>query len=234
MLMLAGMPASSTDLAILKNGFSIRHLRRETKEDVTRLYTGQSGENYVDVATADIVRFEEEEELPAQPEVQRTAPALVIRLDEEIIAASKRHQLDPDLVMSLIKAESSFNAKAISAKGAKGLMQLMPETASYLGIKNPLDPVANVEGGTRYLRELLARYGNNPWLALAAYNAGPKRVEYYGGIPPYRETRTYIAKVMNEFGQKKLAERRLEQKRTANRVKAVNAQTEKSLGTQPE
>ena len=233
LLMLASLPAASTDLAILKNGFSIQHLNRESKEDVTRLYTGPNAENYVDVATSDIDRFEKEEEIPTPAKVPVTTPVPVIRLDEEIIAASKRHQVDPDLVMSLIKAESSFHTNAVSAKGAKGLMQLMPDTALKLGVENPLDPVANVEGGTRYLRELLARYGNNPWLALAAYNAGPNRVEYYRGIPPYRETRAYVAKVMNEFSQKKLVERRVEQKREAVRSRAVNPQTEKNLGKRP-
>src|SRR3974390_2002402 len=123
--MLSILPAASTDLAILKNGFSIRHLNRESKEDVTRLYTGPNAENYVDVATSDIDRFEKEEEIPTPAKVPVTTPVPVIRLDEEIIAASKRHQVDPDLVMSLIKAESSFHTTAVSAKGAKGLMQII-------------------------------------------------------------------------------------------------------------
>ena len=98
-------------------------------------------------------------------------------------------RLDPDLVNSVIKAESGFNVRAVSPKGAQGLMQLMPGTASQLGVPNAFDPQANVEGGREYLRELLERYNFDLVKALAAYNAGPQRVEQYGGVPPYYETR---------------------------------------------
>ena len=100
-------------------------------------------------------------------------------------AASGRYRLDPDLVSSVIRAESGFKVHAISPKGAQGLMQLMPGTASKLGVPNAFDPEANVDGGTRYLRELLERYNFDLIKALAAYNAGPHRVEQYKGVPPY-------------------------------------------------
>jgi len=114
--------------------------------------------------------------------------------------------LDPDLVSSVIKAESGFNVRAVSPKGAQGLMQLMPDTASKLGVPDAFDPQANVEGGTRYLRELLERYNFDLVKALAAYNAGPLRVEQYGGVPPYHETRAYVARIVKDFNKKKTAQ----------------------------
>ena len=121
-------------------------------------------------------------------------------------SASGRYRLDPDLVNSVIKAESGFNVRAVSPKGAQGLMQLMPGTASQLGVPNAFDPQANVEGGTKYLRELLERYNFDLVKALAAYNAGPQRVEQFGGVPPYYETRLYVARIVKDFNKKKAAE----------------------------
>jgi soluble lytic murein transglycosylase-like protein len=106
----------------------------------------------------------------------------------------------------VIKAESGFNVRAVSPKGAQGLMQLMPGTASQLGVPNAFDPQANVEGGTRYLRELLERYNFDLVKALAAYNAGPQRVEQFGGVPPYYETRAYVARIVKDFNKKKVAQ----------------------------
>jgi soluble lytic murein transglycosylase-like protein len=91
-------------------------------------------------------------------------------------------------------------------------MQLMPQTASQLGVANPFDPKANVDGGTKYLRELIERYNFDLVKALAAYNAGPQRVEQYGGVPPYRETRAYVARIVRDFNKKKLAQQKLAQK----------------------
>ncbi len=110
---------------------------------------------------------------------------------------AKKKGLEPDLVKAIIKAESNFNPKAISPKGAQGLMQLMPKTAEDLGIVNPFDPVQNIKGGTSYLRELSRIFRNRDHI-IAAYNAGPGAVKKYGGIPPYSETQTYVRKV-NEF-----------------------------------
>jgi soluble lytic murein transglycosylase-like protein len=129
-----------------------------------------------------------------------------VDLNDVVQSASGRYRLDPDLVNSVIKAESGFNARAVSPKGAQGLMQLMPGTASQLGVPNAFDPQANVEGGTKYLRELLERYNFDLVKALAAYNAGPQRVEQFGGVPPYYETRAYVARVVRDFNKKKAAE----------------------------
>ena len=203
-LALASLSASSAEVAILRNGFSIRHRRHEPREAVTRLYFVESPSSYVEVPTDQIVRFEVEELPPAQA-LKPTPPTPSTTLEGIVSAASSSNHVDPDLIMTLIGAESAFNANAVSPRGARGLMQLMPQTASRLGVGDPLDPVANVQGGTRYLRELLDRYHNNLTKALAAYNAGPNRVEQYRGVPPYPETRTYIAKVIGDFNRKKLA-----------------------------
>ncbi|HEY6305270.1 MAG TPA: lytic transglycosylase domain-containing protein, partial [Candidatus Angelobacter sp.] len=120
--------------------------------------------------------------------------------------ASSRHQLDPDFVNSVIKAESNFQPRAVSRKGAQGLMQLMPGTASQLGVADPFDPQANVEGGTAYLSQLLDLYHNDAIKALAAYNAGPNRVDQYHGVPPYMETRAYVARIVRDYNAKKRAQ----------------------------
>jgi soluble lytic murein transglycosylase-like protein len=231
----SALPCWAGEIAVLRNGFSIRHERREVIGEVTRLYTKADGSSYVDVPTAEIEHFEQAEEpasathaadlnSPLLPKDARNgAPRAPFDLNEVVNAASGRYRLDPDLVSSVIKAESGFNVRAVSPKGAQGLMQLMPDTASKLGVPDAFDPRANVEGGTRYLRELLERYNFDLVKALAAYNAGPLRVEQYGGVPPYYETQAYVARVVKDFNKKK----KVEQKRAAaeSSKKAANAAT---------
>lgn len=113
-----------------------------------------------------------------------------------INAAAKRYGVDPTLVAAVARAESSFNPRAISEAGAKGLMQLMDATARQLGVADSFDPEQNVDGGTKFLGEMMRRFGK-PELALAAYNAGPGAVSKHGGIPPYRETQTYVKRVLD-------------------------------------
>src|SRR5437867_7912564 len=113
-----------------------------------------------------------------------------------IHAAAARHGLAPELVESVIRVESNFEARAVSPKGARGLMQLMPATAAKLGVRNAFDGRQNIEGGVRHLRYLVDRYGGNLALALAAYNAGVEAVGRYGGIPPYAETQAYVARIL--------------------------------------
>jgi soluble lytic murein transglycosylase-like protein len=135
-------------------------------------------------------------------------------LHEMLARASREHNVDVDLLASLVKAESGGNARAVSRAGARGLMQLMPGTANELGVADSFKPDQNVRGGTAYLDVLLTRYHDNMALALAAYNAGPAAVDKYHGIPPYHETRAYVARVIHEFNRRVLA-READAKRVA-------------------
>jgi hypothetical protein len=222
--LLLAVGASASDLAILRNGFTIRHERRAVVGSVTRIYPAANSDSYVDIPSDQIDHFEKD--LWTSPAAHTgTSPE---GLNDVISAASGRHRLDPDLVNSVIHAESGFNPTAVSPKGAQGLMQLMPRTATQLGVGNALDPGANVEGGTRYLRELLERYNFDLIKALAAYNAGPQRVEQYKGVPPYNETRNYVARVIHDFNRKKKAEasataRNASRKATKQATKAKHA-----------
>jgi hypothetical protein len=226
----AQLSAFSAEIAVLRNGFSLRIERKEKIGNVTRLYTGSG---FVDVPTEEIQSYEPEEvpvapqpqpvvppqpvapSLPAQQQatpvslatpVAQSTPASAVDLDQVVREASLRHQLDPDFVNSVIKAESNFKTKAVSKKGAQGLMQLMPATASKLGVSDPFDPKANVEAGTAHLSSLLDQYHNDPIKALAAYNAGAHRVAQYHGVPPYHETQAYVAKIVHDFNTKKRAQ----------------------------
>jgi len=136
-----------------------------------------------------------------------------------VAGAGERHQIDPDFINSVIRAESGFHSNAVSKKGAQGLMQLMPGTASQLGVANSFDPNSNVEGGTKYLRELLEKYNYDPVKALAAYNAGSKRVDQYHGVPPYYETQAYIARIIRDYNQKKIAENPALERKTKGAAK---------------
>src|SRR5580700_2010924 len=220
LLAVTALPCAAADSAVLRNGFAIRHERRQVIGTITRLYTSADNSSFVDIPTAEIDHFEAlpadaapfepkrlepaKDALGSQSKLQ--APAKTVQrpvdLNEVVEAASGTYHLDPDLVNSLIRAESGFNVRAVSPKGAQGLMQLMPRTASELGVQNVFDPQANVEGGTRYLRELLERYNFDLVKALAAYNAGPHRVEQYGGVPPYYETKAYVARIVRDYNKK--------------------------------
>jgi len=200
---LAATQLSAAEIANLRNGFSIRHERHETQGETTRLYlSAESDGGFVDVDTAQIEGFE-----AAPPEAKAANDGYATRDLQSIIHdASDRSQIDADFLASVIKAESGGNPRAISKKGAQGLMQLMPQTANKLGVNNSFDPAENVDGGARYLRELLVQYNGDAVKALAAYNAGPQRVQQYGGVPPYRETHAYVARVINDYNRKKTAE----------------------------
>src|SRR5215469_17011691 len=223
LLLLGVISASASDVAILRNGFSIRHESREAIGSTTRLYTRADKSSYVDVPTDQIERFDKD----LTPMAEVAAPiAIKPNLQQVIQGASDKQLLDADLVNSVIRAESGFNPHAVSPKGARGLMQLMPGTASTLGVTDSFDPEANVQGGTQYLRWLLDRYNYDLPKALAAYNAGPHRVEQYHGVPPYSQTRAYVARIIRDFNRQKLAERRA----TAAITKRSHASETKHLG----
>jgi soluble lytic murein transglycosylase-like protein len=226
-LALAQLSAFAGQIAILRNGFTIHFDHKEQNGSSTRLYTGTG---YLDIASDQIASFDVDE-TPVTPEPQpapqpaaltdtqpsAAQPAAVasqtpakaaqnVDLDQVVREASSKNRLDPDFVASVIRAESNFKTHAVSKKGAQGLMQLMPATAAQLGVADAFDPRANVEAGTAHLSALLDLYNNDPIRALAAYNAGAHRVKQYHGVPPYRETRDYINKIVRDFNAKKRAQ----------------------------
>jgi soluble lytic murein transglycosylase-like protein len=196
-------PLRAAEIANLSNGFSIRHERHEVLGVITRLYTGADQSSYIDVPTAEVSSFETAPLVP-----KATEAAKVVDLNEVIRQVSQRSRLDADFIASVIRAESGGNAKAVSHKGARGLMQLMPGTADQLGVKNSFDAAENVDGGVRYLMQLLQQFNYDVPKALAAYNAGPQRVAQYKGVPPYYETRAYVARIIRDYNRKKLAEQK--------------------------
>jgi soluble lytic murein transglycosylase-like protein len=187
--------------AVMNTGSRVRIERYQSEGSITHLFLPGGGE--AQVISADIARFEADEVVPPPPpppqEQEQQASAPEGSLDKIIRDAASAHGLHPALLHSVIQAESGGNPDAVSRKGARGLMQLMPGTARYLSVNNVFDPAENVQAGTRYLRDLLARYGNRLDLALAAYNAGPEKVDAYRSVPPYRETVDYVTRVINDY-----------------------------------
>ena len=173
--------------------------------------------NYIEVAASAVLRVEQIPDPPAPPASAPTPAAPLIILEparsasspltpaemgDLLARAGARHNINTDLLASVVKAESNGNTRAVSRAGAQGLMQLMPGTALELGVRNAFAPEENIGGGTAYLDALLMRYHNDIKLAVAAYNAGPAAVDRYHGIPPYAETRAYVARVINEFNRR--------------------------------
>ena len=205
LFVLAATRLPAAELAKLRNGFSIPHEHHETLGEITRLYLGnETSSSYVDVTTSQIESFEP---APSEPTPPNPHASTTQDLNAIISNASSRSQIDADFIASVIHAESANNPRAVSRKGAQGLMQLMPETAKNLGVKDSFDPAENVDGGVRFLRELLLRYNGDAAKALAAYNAGLQRVQQYNGVPPFRETHAYINRIISDYNRKKLAQR---------------------------
>jgi soluble lytic murein transglycosylase-like protein len=200
----AAAPAWAGEYAVLANGFRVHADRHEVDGARIRLY---SDGGVTQIPASAIVSFEQEEVVapppapPATPIPAPPVPASPSTPAELAAHAAKKYALPESFVRSVMNAESGFQPDALSPKGAIGLMQLMPGTARELGV-NPNNPKENAEGGTQYLRDLLAKYEGDPdqvLLALAAYNAGPAAVDKYHGVPPYRETREYILRVLKNW-----------------------------------
>jgi len=195
----------------LRNGFALRCDHHALVDGRMRIYMSTSENNYIEFAPEEIAAFEAVPDLPpaAAPVAAQSSNARAkltpADLHEMLARAGTEHNLDVDLLASVVKAESNGNAQAVSRAGAQGLMQLMPQTAAGLGVQDSFQPEQNVRGGSTYLDALLTRYHDNLALALAAYNAGPEAVDKYHGIPPYRETRAYVARVIHEFNRRVLA-----------------------------
>jgi soluble lytic murein transglycosylase-like protein len=220
--------ARAAERVTLRNGFVELCNHHAQVDGRMRLYLTAGEDNYIDFAPEQIATVEPVPDPPDQPldqppdQSDRSNSANAASasnsassqlhtqlnpadLNEMLAHAGEAHHIDVDLLASVVKAESGGNAHAVSHAGAQGLMQLMPQTAAQLGVDDSFQPEQNVRGGSAYLDALLTRYGDNLALALAAYNAGPAAVDKYHGIPPYAETRAYVARVIHEFNRRVLA-----------------------------
>ena len=207
--------AGAVEHVTLTNGQAVDCAWHKVVGERVRLYLADTpdGSNYFDVAAGDVVKVETVADPPraavpvaAKPGMlTEAAPATLTKAEmrEMLAHAGAAHDIDEDLLASVVRAESGGQVRAVSRTGARGLMQLMPGTASEMGVADSFRPDENIAGGTAYLDELLTRYHDNIALALAAYNAGPRAVDKYHGIPPYRETRAYVARVIREFNRRK-------------------------------
>lgn len=184
--LLAVAPAAHADWAVLRNGrrIHVTGYERRGSQVILQMAGGEAT-----LPASAVVRFEPEDVFLAAKPAPAHGPYSAI-----VAKAAGKNGLDRNLLSSVIRAESNFHPRAVSRKGALGLMQLMPATARSLAVRNPFDPAENVQGGAKYLKKLLGKFGSVN-LALAAYNAGPANVSLYGGVPPFRETRDYIARV---------------------------------------
>jgi soluble lytic murein transglycosylase-like protein len=194
--LLAWRAAGHADIAVLTNGttFKIASYRFEDQSLVLLLKGGGD----VTIPVSLIQGFVPDEVIE---EVEKAQPSTANPNDARALAieTARRHGLDPELVLAVIAVESAFRKDAVSPKGAQGLMQLMPGTARELGVKDAFDPAQNLDAGARYLNALLEQFHGDVKLAIAAYNAGPGAVKRHKGIPPYRETRAHVEKVLERY-----------------------------------
>jgi soluble lytic murein transglycosylase-like protein len=188
-------PALRADYAVLRSGARLHITGYERDGERVRL-TIDGGT--VNVAAADLLAVEPEEHFAELPPIPVTTPGPFGNL---IHAAAAKHGVDEGLITQVIAVESNFNPRAVSRKRAQGLMQLLPKTAARYSVANVFDPAQNIDAGTHYLKDLLARYQGNLPLALAAYNAGPDMVERYGGIPPFPETQKYVRQITTKVAR---------------------------------
>ena len=195
----AGAAIVRADYVVLRSGARLNVTGYELLGDKYRL---QMNGGVAEIPASDVLGIEPQELFEPLPEpLSPNTP-----FHDLIRAASERYGVDADLIHCVIAIESNFNPKAVSPKNARGLMQLLPQTAAQLGVRHIFDPRENIDGGTRYFKDMLARYHNDLTLALAAYNAGPERVEQYGRrVPPYPETLKYVQRISRSYALFKTA-----------------------------
>ena len=205
-----GPSPAPAELVVFEDGRVVKAASYRVRDETLEIWLPGGGNYRVDLARVERIVDDEvatPESLPQPPKASPVAYDLSYRperkplfgtpYDKLIEEEARRYNVDAQLVSALIRTESNYEPRALSRKGARGLMQLMPATARRLAVERPFDPVANVRGGVRYLRELADRFGERPDLVLAAYNAGESVVESYGGVPPFRETLEYVRRVLS-------------------------------------
>jgi soluble lytic murein transglycosylase-like protein len=220
--------ACAMERITLANGATFDCIRHEPVDGKIRLYlepsTPGTDPGYTDVAPNAVALVEIVPDPPASAPTAKPA-ALAARIEaaaepsmaelrQLLSNAGTAHNIDAELLASVVDAESGGHAHAVSRTGAQGLMQLMPSTALAVGVQDAFVAAENVEGGTRYLDAMLTRYHDNIALALAAYNSGPGAVDKYHGVPPFRETRAYVSRILREFNRRKTEALRLAKSNT--------------------
>lgn len=194
-LALGLVPAARADYAVLRSGQRLHITSYETLGATVRL-TVVGGT--IEIPADELVRVEPEEIfLPTS-----AGPQIQTPYADQVSAAANKYGVDPELITAVIAVESNFNPKAVSPRFARGLMQLRPEVVARYGVTDVFDPAQNIDAGTHYLKELLEKYNQDLTLSLAAYNAGPDRVDQYGGVPPYPETQNYVRRITQGLKKK--------------------------------
>ena len=205
--------AHALERVTLTNGFSVDCAHHEVVGERVRLYTSTGDANYQEIPAAQIAAIEALPDPPPPPVAAEPVKAIAVpnamptvaEMNAMLAKAGTDHNIDTELLASVVKAESNFHVNAVSRVGARGLMQLMPGTAHELGVQDVNRADQNIAGGTAYLDSLLKLYKDDVRLALAAYNAGPAAVARYHGVPPYRETQLYVNRVVAEFNRRMAA-----------------------------
>jgi len=222
LLMVLPAGVASAAIAVFSDGRTMKIAAYQVNDELVRLTLQSGGEMAVPVgrlerivddevvtpeAIAEVEKITEEGVFPKRSwrYSENRTPIFRSKFDKTIVEAARHFDVDAALVSAVIKAESDYNPRTVSHKGARGLMQLMPATAARFGVTNSFDPVANIYGGTRYLRWLLKTFDGNADLAVAAYNAGEGNVWKYKGVPPFRETVTYINRIAKHLRKLEVA-----------------------------
>jgi soluble lytic murein transglycosylase-like protein len=223
-LALAILPfALRAETVVLRNGLRLNVTSYQLLGEKYRL---QLSGGFVEVPAEEVAAIEPQILFVSEP--PKAEPPAAAPYRELVEAAAAKYKIDADLISSVMAIESNFDPKAVSRRNARGLMQLMPETAMQFGVKDVFDPKENVDAGTHYLRDLLERYNNDLVLALAAYNAGPERV--YGRVPPFRETRNYVVRVKRNYDQRKFEQHKTGESK-AGTVRKDSSQADAARGT---